>query len=73
MDRNFKRDYESDEIVVHWDSSKCIHSGRCVIGLPQVFNLKNHPWIDVSGASADEIEAQVTKCPSGALTFTRKV
>ena len=72
MSRDVKRDYESDEIIVHWDSAKCIHSGRCVLGLPQVFNPKSHPWINLSGATADEIKAQVEKCPSGALTCTRK-
>lgn len=74
MDKaHVKRNYESDELVVHWDSSKCTHSGRCVIGLPQVFNLKNHPWIDIRAESADTIADQVAKCPSGALSVTRKV
>ncbi|MEI8281577.1 MAG: (4Fe-4S)-binding protein [Armatimonadota bacterium] len=72
MDRNVKRNYESSEITVHWDNSKCVHSGICVLGLPGVFNLNRHPWIDVTVASADAIEAQVAKCPSGALSTTRK-
>jgi len=72
MDRHVKRDYESDEIIVHWDSAKCVHCGKCVLGLPPVFNLKQHPWIDVGGAAADVIVAQVEKCPSGALMVTRK-
>ena len=72
MDRAIKRNYESEGIMVHWDSAKCTHSGRCGLALPGVFNLSQHPWINVDGASADEIEAQVAKCPSGALTFTRK-
>jgi uncharacterized Fe-S cluster protein YjdI len=72
MSRDIKRNYESDEITVHWDSAKCIHSGKCVLGLPGVFDLSKHPWIDVSGATAEEIAGQVAKCPSGALTATRK-
>lgn len=72
MDRAVKKNYESDEIVVHWDSAKCIHSGKCVRGLPGVFNIHAHPWIDVTGATADEIAAQVDRCPSAALTYTRK-
>ncbi|HLO99976.1 MAG TPA: (4Fe-4S)-binding protein [Fimbriimonas sp.] len=73
MDKaHVKRDYESDQLIVHWDSSKCSHSGKCVHGLPQVFNLKKHPWIDVTGATAEELIDQVSQCPSGALTVTRK-
>lgn len=72
MDRAVKRDYASDELIVHWDSAKCVHCGNCVRGLPQVFNLKAHPWIDVHGASTDEIVAQVEECPSGALTWSRR-
>jgi uncharacterized Fe-S cluster protein YjdI len=72
MNRDVNRDYESDEIIVHWDSGKCIHSGNCVRGLSSVFNPREHPWINVLGATADEIAAQVEKCPSGALSYTRK-
>jgi uncharacterized Fe-S cluster protein YjdI len=73
MDKaHIKRDYESAELIVHWDSAKCTHSGRCVKGLAQVFNLQKHPWIDVSGATAEELVEQVAQCPSGALTITRK-
>ena len=72
MNRDIKRNYESAEIMVHWDSAKCIHSGKCILGLPEVFNLSKHPWIEVSGATAEEISQQVAKCPSGALTSTRK-
>ena len=49
----------------------CTHAGRCVKGLPAVFDANRRPWIDPNGATADEIEAQVVKCPSGALKFTR--
>jgi uncharacterized Fe-S cluster protein YjdI len=36
-----------------------------------VFDAKRSPWIDPDGAGADEIAAQVAKCPSGALKFSR--
>ncbi|HEY3332385.1 MAG TPA: (4Fe-4S)-binding protein [Capsulimonadaceae bacterium] len=70
--KSVKKDYESDELIVHWDSAKCTHSGRCVRGLPEVFNLQQHPWIKLDAATADEIAAQVERCPSGALSVTRK-
>lgn len=66
-----RRDYETEQIVVHWDSSRCIHSANCLQGLPQVFDVRRRPWIRVDSATADEIAATVDTCPSHALTYTR--
>jgi uncharacterized Fe-S cluster protein YjdI len=41
--------------------------------LPKVFDTKRRPWIDMTGATDDSIEAQVARCPSRALKVTRKV
>ncbi len=59
--------YEGDGVVVTFDPNICTHSGRCVRGLPAVFDVKRKRWIDVRAASADEIIVQVAMCPSGAL------
>lgn len=66
-----KRDYRTNEIIVHWDSSRCIHTGICLRSLHDVFNLRHKPWVDVQAASANDIAATIEKCPSGALTYTR--
>jgi len=66
-----ERNYRTDEIVVHWDSSRCIHTGICLRSLRSVFNLRQKPWVDVGAAPADEIAATIEQCPSGALTYTR--
>jgi uncharacterized Fe-S cluster protein YjdI len=63
--------YSNGEITVTYDSDICTHAARCVKGLPSVFNAHKKPWIDVTGATANEIEAQVARCPSGALKFAR--
>jgi uncharacterized Fe-S cluster protein YjdI len=42
-----------------------------VKGLPGVFDAEKKPWVNVDGATAAEIEAQVKKCPSRALGFIR--
>lgn len=63
--------YIGDDFAVTFDPDVCTHAGRCVKGLPGVFDAKAKPWINVQGASADEIEAQVKKCPSRALGFER--
>ncbi len=63
--------YTNDDVEVTYDPGVCIHAGNCVKSLPSVFDLDRDPWIDPSGASADEVEATVKACPSGALGFRR--
>ncbi|MBX3175372.1 MAG: NAD(+)--rifampin ADP-ribosyltransferase [Gemmatimonadaceae bacterium] len=63
--------YETPEITVTFDPEVCIHSGKCVRGLPGVFDVKRKRWIALEAASPDEIAAQVARCPSGALQATR--
>lgn len=59
--------YEGPGIVVTFDPALCIHSGKCVRGLPQVFDVQRKRWIDVHAGTPEEIAAQVARCPSGAL------
>src|SRR5438552_16707927 len=61
-----------DEIVVEWEPRLCFHSQNCVRSLPQVFDDSRRPWVQVDAATADEVEAAVARCPSGALR-TRRV
>jgi putative redox protein len=67
-----KINYKNEELTVVWKPELCKHSGRCVTQLPQVFNLKAHPWINVKGADAQTIIEQVAKCPTGALSILSK-
>ena len=66
------KEYGTDEIVVEWEPRLCYHSQNCVRSLPQVFDDSRRPWIAVDAASAEEVEAAVARCPSGALR-TRRV
>ena len=53
---------------VSWDEGTCIHSGKCVEGLPTVFKVEDGKFvIDEAGASEEAIREMVAKCPSGAL------
>ena len=61
--------YANDDITVVWKPEVCKHAGRCVTQLPQVFDLKSKPWINMKGADTAAIIAQVHKCPTGALSF----
>lgn len=66
-----ERDYRTEELIVHWDSSRCVHTGICLRSLHDVFNLRATPWVNVEAATTDEIVATIEKCPSGALSYTR--
>ncbi len=59
--------YENDNIVVTFDPNVCTHSGVCVRGLRGVFDVSKKRWVNLEGAPADAITAQVARCPSGAL------
>jgi uncharacterized Fe-S cluster protein YjdI len=63
--------YEAPGITVTFDPTLCIHSAKCVRGLPAVFDVRRTRWVDVRAATPDEIAAQVAKCPSGALQAIR--
>ena len=70
-ERSPVREYATDEIVVEWRPELCVHSGNCARGLPFVFDPKRRPWVDARAATADAIQAQVGRCPSGALRARR--
>lgn len=65
------KEYTNDEIVVCWEPKKCIHSRNCVKGLPEVFDRAKRPWINMAGASSEEIMKVIDRCPSGALSYRR--
>jgi CDGSH-type Zn-finger protein/uncharacterized Fe-S cluster protein YjdI len=66
-----ERTYETDGIRVFWDSTRCIHTARCLNALPQVFDARRRPWVEVEGADADAVAAAVETCPTGALRYER--
>lgn len=63
--------YETPEITVSFEPALCIHSGNCVRGLPMVFDLRRKRWVRPAAATADMVEAQIARCPSGALKSYR--
>lgn len=65
-------EYSNGEVVVEWRPALCKHSGRCVFGLPSVFKVGKRPWVNVSGATSEEIMRQVSQCPTGALQYHYK-
>ena len=64
--------HENDQIKVQFDPNICEHAAKCVNGLPEVFNVKARPWIQIDNSTADKIAEVIDSCPSGALTYERK-
>ncbi len=62
-------EYSNDELTVVWKPATCIHSAKCVHGLPEVFKPKERRWIQMENASTNEIIAAIKGCPSGALSY----
>jgi CDGSH-type Zn-finger protein/uncharacterized Fe-S cluster protein YjdI len=64
--------YSGKNISIGFDGSKCIHSRRCVLGLPDVFQANvEGAWINPDNASPEDIMALAKECPSGAISYTR--
>lgn len=63
------KEYTNDEVTIVWKPRMCMHSTKCINGLPQVFDVNKRPWTNAQGASTNEIVAQIKECPSGALSY----
>jgi len=64
-----KKEYSHDGVTVVWKPGLCIHSGKCVQGLPHVFKPKDKPWIQPENATGEELMKTIDRCPSGALSY----
>ena len=64
------RVYENTDLVVYWYPELCAHVSFCVRNLPNVFDTKKRPWVNINGASPEEIIKLIDTCPSGALRYS---
>ncbi len=65
-------EYSNGEITILWKPGKCTHAGICVKTLPEVYDPNQRPWIQIENATSAELMNQVSKCPSGALSYKIK-
>jgi uncharacterized Fe-S cluster protein YjdI len=61
--------YQAPGITVTFEPAVCIHSGVCVRGLPDVFDVGRKRWVRPELAPPAVVAAQVARCPSGALRY----
>ena len=64
-----RKEYTNGELTIVWKPAKCIHAAECVKALPEVYNPERKPWIVAEGADTAALKAQISKCPSGALSY----
>jgi uncharacterized Fe-S cluster protein YjdI len=66
---NATKTYTNGKITIVWKPDACIHSRLCWTQLKEVFDPRKRPWVNMEGAATDRIIDQVSKCPSGALSY----
>lgn len=64
-----KKEYSNGEVTIIWQPEKCQHAGVCVKMLPDVYKPSEKPWINQNNATTEQLKEQISKCPSGALSF----
>jgi uncharacterized Fe-S cluster protein YjdI len=70
--KSVTKKYTNGDVTIIWQNEKCIHSGICFRGLPEVFDPRKKPWITPENSASEKIIEQVKKCPSGALSIESK-
>jgi uncharacterized Fe-S cluster protein YjdI len=70
--KDITKRYEKGDLTIVWKPAKCIHAGECVKALPHVYKPNEKPWVNPENATIEEIQAQIAKCPSGALSYEMK-
>ena len=66
---NKRRTYVGKGITIFDNRALCSHAGFCTDELAAVFRHREQPWIDPDGAAVEKIVAQISRCPSGALSY----
>lgn len=65
------RRYSNGEITVMWQPARCNHNGNCWRSLPEVFEPKKRPWVNIYGSHSATVARVVDECPTKALTWEK--
>ncbi len=63
------KEYSNGEVTIVWEPAICSHSEVCINRLPEVYNPYGKPWITIKKATTGQLKEQISKCPSGALSY----
>lgn len=63
------QEYKGENVVISYDKKVCSHAGKCVAGLPDVFNPEKDPWCQPGSISFEDAKPVIAQCPSGALSI----
>jgi uncharacterized Fe-S cluster protein YjdI len=66
------RKYSGEAIDVFFNTDVCTHSGNCVRGNPEVFDVKRKPWVIADNDTPQAVANTIDTCPSGALKYILK-
>jgi CDGSH-type Zn-finger protein/uncharacterized Fe-S cluster protein YjdI len=64
--------YTGEDAEVCWDGRLCIHVGECGRAEGELFVGGRTPWCQPDASSTDDVVDVCQRCPTGALTYTRK-
>jgi len=64
--------YPGKKMDVTWDGRLCIHVGECTRASGELFVGGRNPWCQPDLAEDEEVAEVVARCPTGALSITRK-
>ena len=59
--------YEGADRTIHYNPQICSHAAFCVTQADHIFRLGQKPWADPDAGTAEEVDAILAACPSGAL------
>lgn len=63
------RKYTGNQLDIYFNKDKCEHAGKCVEGVPEVFDTDRKPWVLPADEHTDKTAAVIKTCPSGALKY----
>ena len=64
--------YQGTALDITWDPSLCMHVGECVRAKNKLFVAGREPWCVPDEVSPKDAAEVVTRCPSGALSYSSK-
>jgi len=65
-------EFKGENVDVTWDGRLCIHVGECTRAEGALFEAGRNPWCKPDEANVDALAAVVERCPTGALTISRR-